>query len=33
VGLSGIPERFVSGLEKGAELMALAKRLAEAAAA
>jgi len=33
VGLAGIPARFLDGLEKGAELTALAKRLADASAA
>ena len=33
VGLAGIPARFLDGLEKGAELTALARQLAEAAAA
>ena len=32
VGLSGIPARFLEGLEKGAELTALANQLATAAA-
>lgn len=31
VGLSGIPQRFIDGLEHGQELLALAKKLGELA--
>ncbi len=31
VGLSGIPQRFIDGLEKGAELVTLAQALGAAA--